>query len=232
MDDKRLQSEFDGYFEGADLPKNLTADAKAQVKPRKREIRKWFLRLAPVAAAFVLIVAISIAYATRPSPPSDPDNFGADNVNTPEPQYSYYTAEGLTEQYIDPYSAKDFKGLEFAQNLAYMANSDIYLTAFYDNDTMVMAQAEISLLHNGYRHDAVVFAEYTDKYHCFEELKNYHTGEMRYYRGYDYVYTKTYADGEPVYMIYMYKDGVKYYLNVTTTEPNGYQIFLDFLKNN
>lgn len=223
MDDKRLQTEFDEYFKGAALPENITADAKSHVKPRKRDIGKWILLLAPIAAAFVLIVTASVAFLNR-----TPINNGA----TDNTRYSYYTAAGLDEKHIAPYSAKDIKGLEFVQSLAYKPDANINLTALYESENMVLAKAEISLLHDGYRHDAVMYAEYTDEYYCFEELKDYHTGDKLYYRGYDYIYNLTYDEGESVYMIYLYTGGVKYYFSVMTSEPDGYKIYLDLLKNN
>lgn len=229
MDDKRLQSEFDGYFKGANLPENMTADAKAQVKPRRRDIRKWFLRLAPVAAAFVFIVVASVMFINRISP-SGGDTGNAGNSVDNTPNYRYYTAAGLTEKYVDPFTDK-IKGLEFAKELAFAPNSDINLTAFYENENIMLAKAEISLLHNGYRHDTVLYVEYTDEYYCCEELKDYLTGDERNYRGYNYIYNLDYDEGENVYMIYMYTRGVKYYLSVMTSEPNGYGIYFDFLKN-
>lgn len=227
MDDKRLQSEFDGYFKGANLPENMTADAKTQVKPRKRDGLKWFLRLAPIAAAFVVVVAASVILLNNASPSG-----GSQTNDGIGSSYYYYTAADLSNPvYVDPYSAIDINGLEFAHTLAYAPNSNINLTAFYQSENMVLAKAEISLLHNGYRHDAWLYAEYTDEYYCFEELKKYLTGDEMYYRGYNYIYNLDYDEGENVYMIYMYTGEVKYYLSVMTSELYGYQFYLDLLKN-
>ena len=224
MDDKRLQNEFDGYFRGANLPSDMTADAKAQVKPHNRVIRKWFLRLAPAAVAFVLVIALSIVFINR-FYPSNTTGGDAGLI------YNYYSTEQLTSKYIDPYSAADIKGLEFAEKLAFMQNTNVNLTAFYESDNMVLAKADITLLHNGYRHDAVLYAEYTNEYRYCEELKDYLTGEEYYYRTYNYLLTCDQVEGEPVYMIYLHNGGVKYYLSVMTSEVDGYKIYLDFLKN-
>lgn len=224
MDDKKLQNEFDEYFRGANLPSDITADAKAHVKPRNREIRKWFLRLAPVAAAIVLVVAISIILLNR--------DFSAGTTGGDSgTHYSYYNTAQLTDKSIDPYSAANIKGLEFAEKLAFMGNSNINLTAFYESENLILAKAEITLLHNGYRHDAVLYAEYTDEYYCYEELKDYLAGEENYYRSYNYLLTCDQIEGEPVYMIYLYTGKVKYYLSVITSEKDGYKVYLDFLKN-
>ena len=225
MDDKRLQSEFDDYFRGANLPSDMTADAKAHAKSHNREVRKWFLRLAPVAAAFVLVVALSIVFVNR----YFPTNIKGGDTGV---HYSYYNTAQLTDKPIDAYSAADIKGLEFAEKLAFMSNSNINLTAFYESKNMILAKAEISLLHNGYRHDAVLYAEYTDEYRCLEEVKEYLSGEENYYKNYTYLLTCDRDEGEPVYMVYIYTGGVKYYLSVTTSEINGYKIYLDLLKNN
>lgn len=236
MDDKKLQNEFDEYFEGVNLPRNMTADAKAQVKPRKRDIRKWFLRLAPVAAAFIFIVAASVAFMNKLSPfneangsdqPSAPSNTDKNDAST---RYSYYTIDELTGKRIDPYSASNVKGLEFAKDLADAQNSNINLTAFYESGNLILAQAVISLLRNGYRHDAVLYVEYTDEYCCFEELKDYIKGESLPYRGYELICNQAYDEGESVYTVYTYADGVKYYLYVMTSEPYGYRLYFDILK--
>lgn len=227
MDDKKLQTEFDEYFKGAALPENMTADAKAHVKPRKRDGLKWFLRLAPAAVASVLVIAVSVIVLNNALPSvANPGN----GTSSGDP-YTYYTAAGLNEKYLDPYSADSVNGLEFAQMLAYASNSNINLTAFYEGEKVKLAKAEISLINNGYRHDTVLYAEYTDEYDCFEELKEYLTGIDMYYRGYSYVYNLSYDEGENVYMIYTYTGGVKYYLSVMTSEPNGYKMYFDYLKN-
>lgn len=240
MDDKRLQNEFDGYFEGVNLPRNITADAKAQVKSRKRDIRKWFLRLAPVAAAFIFIVAASVAFVNRLSPfngENGSDKFnGSDSADNDKDNgantgYSYYTIDELTAKHLDPYSAININGLGFAENLANAPNSNVNLTAFYKSENLVLAQAEISILHNGYRHDAVLYVEYTDEYYCFEDLKDYITGEELPYRGYDLIFNTSFDEGENVYTVYTYAGGVKYYLYLMTAEPNGYELYFDFLKN-
>ena len=233
MDNKRLQTEFDEYFKGADLPANITADAKAQVKPRRRDIRKWFLRLAPVAAAFVLIIAASVAFVNRfaPNDKGDANSSGGTDKDEATSKYSYYSIDGLTNRRMDPYSSTTVKGLEFTKELAYSANSNVALTVFYEKENIKLAKAEISLLHNSYRHDVVLYAEYTDEYECFEDLKGYLTGAERYYRGQDYIYNENFDDGENVYMIYTYTGGIKYYLSVITSEPYGYLTYFDFLKN-
>lgn len=219
MDDKRLQSEFDSYFKGAQLPDNMTADAKAQVKPRKRESLKWIFRLAPVAAAFVVIVAISIGLYS---------NFNSENY--PAQSNTYYIAS-LNSGQIDPYSAGKIEGLEFAARLAYTSNANVYVTAYYDDDTMYIAEAEITLLHNGYRHDTVLYAEFTDDDLYCEELKDFREGSHRYYRGYDYILNTSYDEGENVYTVYLNTGKVKYYLSVMTAEEYGYEIYLKFLEN-
>ena len=230
MDDKNLQSEFDGYFKGANLPENITADAKAQVKPRKRDIRKWFLRLAPVAAAIVLIVALSVVFINRfesSIAPGSDGNFSESNGD----RYTYYSSAELSQPVLmDPYSAKGVKGLKFAEELYDSPNSTINLTAFYQGENLVLTKAEMSFLHNGYRHDAVLYVEFTEEYYCFDELKDYFEGNERYYLGYDCILTEKYDEGENVYMLYTQASGVKYYLSVMTSEPEGYRAYFNFFE--
>ncbi len=224
MNDKRLQQEFDEYFKGAELPANLTADAKAEVKPRKKTgALKWFLRLAPVAAMLVAVICVAVAFFPSLSSGGTPDN------QTPQGGgYSYYSLAGLAESCADPYSPQT-DGLEFAKSLAVAHNADVSLTAYSENGKIKIARADINLIHGAYRHDAVIYVEYTDENTCFEDLKEYLNGEERSYSGQKYILNTGYDNGENIYKIYLNAGQVKYYVSVTTSEIRGYTYYLDLL---
>lgn len=220
MDDKNLKTQFDEYFEGAKLPEGITADAKAHVKAPKREGIKWFMRLAPAFAAAVVILVGAVIMVRNFN-----FNFGLD-----EPQYIYYSAEGLTSENIDPYSIED-GGLLFLNELAYSSTADVRrVTAFSSSGTVKFARAEISMLHEGYRHDTVIYAEFTGEYECLDELESFLEGESRFYQNSNYIFNTDYDDGENVHKIYMRYGGVKYYISVTTSETDGYTVYLDLIK--
>ena len=229
MDDKRLQQEFDEYFTASNLPENMTADAKAHVKARKREgLFKW-VRLVPVAAVTILLIVGVSFMMNRFSTPGS--STGSDN-SAERSEYTYYSSASLTSLPLDPYSAGKIEGLEFAEELAVTCNASIRLTGFRDDEgKLVYAQADVSMLHGGYRHDTVIYAEYTDEYVCLEDLKDYLTGSTSYYRGNDYVINTEFDDGENVYKIYLNTGKVKYYISVMTSEEYGYRYYLNFLKN-
>lgn len=221
MDDKNLKTQFDGYFEGAKLPVGITADAKAHVKAPKREGLKWFFRLAPAFAAAVVIMVGAVIMVRSL-------NF---NVGQDEPQYSYYSADGLTSENIDPYSINS-GGLLFLNELAHDSAANVSsVTAFSADGNMKFARAEISMLHKGFRHDTVIYAEFTEEYECLDELEGFLEGESRFYQNSNYIFNTDYDEGENVYKIYMQYGGIKYYISVTTSEPNGYTVYLNLIKN-
>ena len=228
MDDKTLQQEFDEYFTATNLPENMTEDAKAHVKSRNRgSFLKWF-KFAPAFLAALVVIISSVIIINNL--PAEGEYSGAQN-NQQNSQYSYYSLSALTSSHLDEYSASEIRGLEFAHKLAILPNASITLTGFNDSEKLVFAQADVILLHNGYRHDTKIFAEYTDEYYCNDDLKDYLNGETGYYRGYRYTMNTEYDDGENVYKIYLYTEEVKYYISVMTSETNGYMIYLDLLKN-
>lgn len=222
MDDKRLQTEFDEYFKGAQLPENITADAKAQVKQRKGQSLKWFFRLAPVAAAFAIIIAVTIVFYGRFNAPAD----GPEGAEPPA--YSYYSASSLTAENINPYESAP-QGLEFIGNLIEKRNSSVEVCAYYSDGELTLAQADVSLLQGGYRYDATIFVEYTDEYCCYEELQDYLSGETINRAGRSYILNTDYDEGEKVYKVYFKNGNIKYYLYVMTAAENGYLKILDIL---
>lgn len=213
MSDKKLQREFDEYFEGTNLPEDITADAKARLRQKKRGgFFKW---LVPVALAVVLVSVGFIAAYMDFSANFQTGN-GGNSANSP--QYTYYSSSSLSESPIDPYSAGEIKGLTFAEKLAKSGNASVRLTGFEDENGLKYALASASMIHGGYRYDAVIYAEYTEEYLCLEELKDYLSGSERILCGRVCIFSASYDNGENVYKIYFRSGGVKYYLSVITSD--------------
>ncbi len=235
MDDKRLQNEFDGYFRGAELPENLTADAKAQIKPRKkRGSVKWFLRLTPVAALLVAVVTAATVLSPRYLPGGNTvggdGSFGDHSAGSTPPGagYEYYSLSELAERDVDPYETVT-RGLEFARTFAFAKNADVSVTEYSKNDTVRIARADVALVNNGFRHDAVIYAEYTDGDARCRNLLEYADGEENYYRGTEYILNTEYDNGENVYKLFIDAGTVKYYLRIKTSQSLGYTYYFDIL---
>lgn len=213
MSDKKLQHEFDEYFEGANLPENITADAKAQVRTKKRGgFLKW---LAPAVLAAVLLSVGILAVYMNFSPVFQ----SANNPNSADhPDYIFYSSAPLTEAPIDPYSADDIKGLDFAKKLAVSKYTTVRLSGFSDGSDLKYAQATASMIQNGFRYDAVIYTEYTEEYVCLDELQSFLSGTERIMNGCSCIFNTSYDRGENVYKIYFIKNGVKYYISVMTSD--------------
>lgn len=235
-----MQTEFDEYFEGVELPQNLTADAKAQVKPRKnRAGLKWFLRLAPVAVAIALVIAAAAMFFPSFSAggnmsgaaPGGNQSAGESNPGEGpgEGDNPFYSLAELKASRENPYSSS-LAGMGFAKTLALASNAAVELTAYYGDGKIRVARADISLVNGQYRHDAVIYAEYADGNMQLGDFIDYTYGAERYFRGQRYNVTADYDGGEEIYKIYIAAGGIKYYLSVETSESDGYLLYLQLLE--
>ena len=94
MKDKRLEKEFEEYFQAVNIPNDITADAKAAVRP-KRSIMPKIVKFASIAASIVLVFAVTltIMFSNRfkksdgemSGTPSSPD-YSGDLPNNGEPE--------------------------------------------------------------------------------------------------------------------------------------------------
>lgn len=216
MDDRELKTEFDGYFKGAELPPGLAADAIASGKGKKGPKFKWVW--IPSAAAFaVLAVAGAISLFMRANSPA-------------APEYGFYTAENLVTKQVNVLTDAP-AGLGFAQKSAQNGAALVEVYCCYDGDNLVFSHAEMGFMHNGYRHDAEIYAEYTDRYTVYEEFRDYLEGDAYVYEGQDYIMSISDKDGENVYKIFAYlpQSGIKYYISIMTAEPNGQKVYWDLI---
>lgn len=233
-DEKKLQEEFDEYFGGVNLPDNMTADAKLHVKRRKNTGLIWLKRLAPIAAAAVLIVAFTVFFNLAPRANGGSDGFDSpQNQGNTSPQYSFYTADKLIPENMDITVADKIAGLKFTEKFIFKKNVSASVTAYSDAaGRLIFAEINVSLIYNGYRHDGVIIAEFTDRYVCLDDMKDYLEGSNRTYYDMEYVYNGGEDKGEPVHRVFACKNDVKYYISVTTAQKSGYMLYVDWIYNN
>lgn len=223
--DKKLKEEFDEYFKGVNLPDNLTADAKTHVKKHNKISFKWVYALAPIAVAAVLIIGYAAYMNLIPGSGSSPMDGKDENTAG-----DYYSSQSLAKENLDINAASAMVGLEFTKAFEYNRNVYADLFAYRSADSEIkFVEAAVTVLHYGYRHDAVIIAEFADK--CLEDKRDFLEGEEKSYMGNSYIYNSGYDNGEPVHRIYTVYKNVKYYISVTTSEQAGYLVYLNLIYN-
>lgn len=228
MKDRKLEEEFNGYFEGMNIPDNLTADAKKYVKKRSSFNAPKFAKIASVAASAVLVAAVSAVLISRADFPafSNPDNSpsgGNDSENVP-----VYTASEIVYTKCDPYalSATD-PSLKVLKKLAYSQNAQVngvYTSVFADGEK-ANVYADFYIV-DGSRHETELIIEYASA--TFEPLKEYRDGKTDKYNGLTYSLTSETDEesGEPVNKLFVSINGVKYYFKITSSDKDSYLKYL------
>ena len=251
MKDKKLEQQFNEYFDGIEVPANLAEDAKKFVKkPEKSSVLPRFLKIASVAASFIVCFAVIFALvlrfnppvgetnkgdgtasedSNRPVPPSSGDN-GADEPSASDP--AYYGTDDITFAYTDPYTISGGKTpLKFIEALALADNAYVTAqTATFEDGSEAFAYAEVTLI-SGVRDETKIYVEFTDG--VYEELKAYREGEKINYGGITFYLTQETDDyGEPVSKVFTQKGGVKYYFAVTSSDTQSYIKYLQLIYKN
>lgn len=223
--DEQLEREFNAYFDGISPPDNATDRAKKLIEKKARTqtfVRRFVPAFAAVAAACGVIVFVAnIGSIGDAAPPSTSNSTPASR------EFTYYTADTLNASALNVYSTTLPKGLEFVKKLEFAKNAAINdITAYTAADGSVsLVRADISATMNGYRHDTTVYAEYTPDRTVFEPLKAFYDGaELRY--GATTLISYAESDGEPVCNLLVYKNGVRYYISVTSSDEYAYHNYL------
>lgn len=238
MKDKKLEEQFNEYFDGAEIPENLAADAKKYVKKPVRTPN--FIKYFSVAASFLLCCVVAIMLILYNSEAVSPDNaegpYYGDTDAPASPSETdqatgqhYYSADELTVSTVSAYSVSKLKPeLRFIERLALSNKAEVaaYTAEFYGGQTAFI-KAEITYV-DGVRDETEIFIEYASG--VYEPLKDYNYGERFYYNGLTFYLTSEIAEnGEPVSKVYTVKDGVKYYFNVTSSDKDSYKKYLQLI---
>lgn len=217
MKDKKLEEQFNEYFDGVKVPENITEDAKKYVNKPARLPK--FVKTASIAASFLLCTVAAIALILRAPSAAAPET----------PAVSYYKESEVSYSAENAYAASELKPeLKFVERLAFSNNADVKLKrADFENGETAFALAEVIYV-DGVRDDTEIYVEYTSG--VFSPLKDYSDGEEFYYGGMSYRLTQEFDEsGEPVSKVYAQKNGIKYYLSVTSSNTQSYQKYLKFI---
>ena len=238
MKDKKLEQEFEEYFEGANIPDDITGDAKKFVKP-KQSVMPKFLKFASIAASFVLVFAVALTIILKADfnkVDKDPSagNSGTAPSSPDDNGFRYYTDAELTHENANAYSLSSVdKSLKFIENFAIASNASVNSckTSFNAEKELVLASAEITVLNGLSRDETKVFVEFTDEKVIYDELADYYNGSVGTYRGAEYYLTEggVSENGEPQFKLNISYRGVKYYFNVTSSDEKAYERYLNLI---
>lgn len=221
MKNDNLERQFNEYFNGVNLPDDITADAKNHVKKPFRF--NGFLKFASVAASIVLVCVISVAVMTSGI---------LGTPQTPESFITTYDVGNLTCVAADGYGiSKLNSSLKIIQNFALADNATVNdCKTYYSDENLTLAYADVSILKGITRQDAKIYIEFTPENEVYEPLKDFTEGTKRYYYNNYYRYNFEYAEnGEPVTYIYLYLNEVKYYFEVNSSDSNAYFDYLNMI---
>lgn len=243
MKDDRLEKEFEEYFKGINTPDDITGGAKKYVKPKNSFMPK-FVKLASIAASFVLVFAVALTIVLKSdfnSPSEGNHSFGNDNADSntappasdsPAEVYYYYSDSDLSLNEANAYSISSLdKSLKFIESLAIADNASVNkCEAAYKDNKLALVKADVSLTSGLNRDETKIFVEFTDRQTVHSGLAGYYDGYTHYYRGAKYYLTEGVAEnGEPEFKLHVNYNGVKYYFNVTSSDTRAYEKYLNLI---
>lgn len=233
MKDKKLEQEFEEYFKGIKTPDNITGDAKKHVKPKQNFLPK-FVKFASIAASFVLVFAVALTVILKVDFNKKDDDLANSSAPTvPDDNgFKFYTDADLTSEYANAYSLSSIdRSLKFIENFALSSNASVKeCKASYNGGKLALATAEITVLNGLSRDETKVYVEFTDENYIYDPLADYYDGNKGLYRGAEYYLTKgTAENGEPQFKLHVSYRGVKYYFDVTSSDKNAYERYLNLI---
>lgn len=229
--DFELEKVFDEYIEGTTPPsERVTEAAKNSIKNKKTVFTR--LKGALIAAAGV-ISACGAAIAMYFTPDAisgliDAGNKG-DNSSTVQ-EINYYDHSNFAESSLDIYSHDTPQGIDFMKKISLASNCSVNsVSAYYNGENIAYVKAEVTASVNSCRHETVIYAEYADENTACELFREYYGGETAYYEGYTFLYLDSEDNGEYVKKMVVEKNGVNYYVCVTSSDVYAYRTWLDLI---
>lgn len=224
--DDFLQSAFDGYFDGGAAPRaSVTDAAKNSITNKKATdsvVKKAIIGISAALSACAAVAGSIFA----PVAISGIIDRGDDGKN----QISYYAVADLSQSPMEIYSKDNPAGLDFMKNFALAQNFSVNsFDGYSDGENVAFVKAEVTATVNSCRHDAVIYAEYTETGKACELFESYYTGSIQYYQGCRYTYSQTLENDEYVSNALFRSDGVRYYLTVKSSDEDAYLAYMDLI---
>lgn len=233
--DFELEKAFDEYIEGSTPPSaRVTEAAKNSIvsKTNKKTVFTSFKGALIAVAGALSACGAAIAMYFTPAATGglidagDKDGGLAGIVQ----EINYYDHANLAESSLDIYSHNSLTGIDFMKNIYLASNCSVNsVNAYYDGDSIAYVRAEVTASVNSCRHETVIYAEYADENTACELFREYYDGETAYYGGHAYLYLDTEDNGEYVKKMVVEKNGVTYYVCVTSSDVYAYRTWLDLI---
>ena len=214
MKDQRLEKEFEEYFKGANLPADITADAKKCIKAKSVGHGR-FIGLISAAASVLIVCTAAVVIALNLNPSRGMRVYGDERLSFKAENAAYLT---------------DLNGsLKIIEDFARADNAKInYCSSAYDGDSLAFVTADVSSINGLTRHETSIYIEFADG--VYSPLEEYYSGTKAEYKNPQYYLTRGVAvNGEPVNKLYLSYGGVKYYFNVTSSDEDAYKKYLQLI---
>lgn len=240
--DFELEQAFDEYIGGNTPPSaRVTEAAKNSIRNKKSVFTA--LKGALVAVAGVLSACgAALAMYFTPSAIGGlidaGDRGGASGGSFDSVQgINYYDNANLSQSTLDIYSHDTPVGLDFMKEIHLASNCSVNSVTAYsggdgDNsvgDKIAYVKAEVTASVNSCRHETVIYAEYAEENTACELFREYYEGETAYYKGHVFLYLDSEDNGEYVKKMVVEKNGVNYYVCVTSSDVYAYRTWLDLI---
>lgn len=244
--DEQIERAFDEYFDGVTPPGANVLDEAKNLMERNKRRQKIIKRTMAITAgvACVCLCTVGIIYApfiggnkadgnNSPSAanpgqagnlgPSAADPGQSDSIDNSSSGNRYPDA-GLSTVSLNLYDT-DLQGIKFLKTLDIADNFEVTdFTGHYNGKSLSYVSANVQGFADGYRHDVTVYAEYsTGTCDLFDE---YFDGDTEYYDNLRCYVSSALINGEYVKKVFTEKRGVKYYFEVTSSDPAAYAGYL------
>lgn len=233
--DFELEQAFDEYIGGSTPPSARVTEAAKNSIGNKTNKKTAFagLKGALIAAVGVLsacgaAIAMYFTPATMGGLIDAGDKDGDFSGVVQEIQY--YDHTNLSSGSLDIYSNGSPEGIDFMKNIYLASNCSVNsVNAYYSGDSIAYVKAEVTASVNSCRHETVIYAEYADENSACELFREYYDGETAYYKGHAFLYLDSEDNGEYVKKMLVEKNGVNYYVCVTSSDVFAYRTWLDLI---
>ena len=227
--DRTIESCFDRYFDGAELPPLDLTEAKREVSARSRRNRRRLVGgVASALAAVCACIVIGFAVLVRGLLPS----LGDEGSNMPDaPGVSAPIAYSLSETTSAPSSFSELSGkyavMDALAPFSLSSNSSAQYMLYYSDGREVLLRADLSYSYELTYFRATLWCDLTAGEYTAEDFSDYRTliPEGRTYG------SKTeYLNGEYVSRACMMKSETEYVIDMISPSSGSLNLFVSMLQ--